>query len=100
LPLWTRLHDLLEDVHHNKRLRLSSSACLEFLLADGNRLLCVEPPRFWVERKVRNRRISPIAVRPGEGLLSDHIAGAQRERRERLFLPPKGTFKVKYLSFV
>jgi hypothetical protein len=43
----------------------------------------------------RNRRISPIAVRSGEGLLSDPIAGAQRGRRELLFMPqsrrvPKG----------
>jgi len=35
----------------------------------------------------RFRRISPIAVRPGEGLLSDHIAGAQPLRRELVFLP-------------
>src|SRR6516164_5381725 len=35
----------------------------------------------------RLRRTSPIAVRPGEGLLSDHIAGAQRGRRELLFMP-------------
>jgi hypothetical protein len=34
----------------------------------------------------RNRRISSIAVRPGEGLLSDHIAGAQPWRRELVFL--------------
>ena len=33
------------------------------------------------------RRISPIAVRPGEGLLSDHIAGAQPWRRELVFCP-------------
>jgi len=38
----------------------------------------------------RNRRISPIAVRPGEGLLSDHIAGAQPWRRELVFLPHSG----------
>src|SRR6516165_6762413 len=35
----------------------------------------------------RLRRTSPIVVRPGEGLLSDHIAGAQRGRRELLFMP-------------
>jgi hypothetical protein len=32
----------------------------------------------------RYRRISPLAVRPGEGLLSDHIAGAQPWQRERV----------------
>ena len=32
-------------------------------------------------------RTSHIAVRSGEGLLSDHIAGAQRGRRELLFMP-------------
>jgi hypothetical protein len=36
---------------------------------------------------VRNRRISRVAVRSGEGLLSDPIAGAQRGRRELLFMP-------------
>jgi hypothetical protein len=38
----------------------------------------------------RLRRISPIAVRPGEGLLSDHIAGAQPWRRELVFFPHLG----------
>ena len=38
----------------------------------------------------RFRRISPIVVRPGEGLLSDHIAGAHRGRRELLFMPHFG----------
>ena len=42
----------------------------------------------------RNRRISPVAVRPGEGLLSDHIAGAQPWRRELVFLPRSCRSKV------
>ena len=46
-----------------------------------------------VPSTVRLRRISPIAVRPGEGLLSDHIAGAQPWRRELVFLPHCGHLK-------
>ena len=43
-----------------------------------------------VPSTVRLRRISLIAVRPGEGLLSDHIAGAQPWRRGLVFLPHSG----------
>ena len=32
------------------------------------------------------RRVLPIAPRPGQGLLSDHVAAAQLER-ERVFVP-------------
>jgi hypothetical protein len=32
-------------------------------------------------------RISPIAVRLGEGPMSDHAADVQPERRERVFVP-------------
>ncbi len=39
---------------------------------------------------VRKRRISPIAMRPGEGLLSDHIGGAQLGPRERVLVPLLG----------
>jgi hypothetical protein len=35
-------------------------------------------------------RISPIAVRPGEGLLTDHIGGARLWRWERVFVPRTG----------
>ena len=35
----------------------------------------------------RLRRISRIAVRPGEGPLSDHTADVQPERRQPLFMP-------------
>jgi len=34
-----------------------------------------------------NRCFSPVAPRPGQGLLSDHVAGAQSWRRERVFMP-------------
>ena len=37
-------------------------------------------------RSVRYRRISPIAVRLGEGPLSDHAADVQPARRERVFM--------------
>jgi hypothetical protein len=37
----------------------------------------------------RNRRISPIASGRGDGLLSDHRAGAQLGRQELVFMPPK-----------
>jgi hypothetical protein len=37
--------------------------------------------------KVRSRRLSPPAVRPGEGRLSEPTAGAQPSRREPLFVP-------------
>src|SRR6266702_6142928 len=35
----------------------------------------------------RFRRISPIAVRLGEGPMSDHAADVQPARRERVFVP-------------
>ena len=35
----------------------------------------------------RNWRISPTPARPGDGLLSDHIAGVRPVRRERVFMP-------------
>jgi hypothetical protein len=41
----------------------------------------LDPANDW------NRRISPIAVRPAEGLLSDRIAAAWRRQRERVFVP-------------
>ena len=34
-----------------------------------------------------NRCFSPVAPRPGQGLLSDHVAAAQPWRRERVFVP-------------
>ena len=37
--------------------------------------------------KVWNRRVSPVAVRPGEGLLTERTAGVQPVRRERVFMP-------------
>jgi hypothetical protein len=33
------------------------------------------------------RRISPTPVHPGDGLLSDHIAGFRPVWRERVFMP-------------
>jgi hypothetical protein len=33
------------------------------------------------------RRVSPIAVRPGEGLLTERTAGVRPMRRERVFMP-------------
>src|SRR5262249_61656964 len=36
------------------------------------------------------RRVSPVAVRPGEGLLSEPTAGAQSRRRELVFMPHTG----------
>ena len=43
-------------------------------------------------RKVRLRRVSPVAVRSGEGLLSDYTAGIQPAQRELVFMPPKLSF--------
>jgi hypothetical protein len=34
-------------------------------------------------------RVLPVAPRPGQGLLSDHVAAAQPWRRERVFVPLK-----------
>ena len=42
------------------------------------------------DAEVRNRRISRIAVRPGEGPLSDHTADVQPERRQPLLMPHIG----------
>ncbi len=36
----------------------------------------------------RNWRVSPIASGRGDGLLSDHRAGAQLGRQELVFMPP------------
>jgi hypothetical protein len=33
------------------------------------------------------RRVSPVAVRSGEGLLSDYTAGIQPAQRELVFMP-------------
>jgi hypothetical protein len=54
----------------------------------------VEPSRFVAyPTNDRLRRISLIAVRSGEGLLSDPIVGAQRGRRELLFMPHSGRLR-------
>src|SRR5579864_6992956 len=45
-------------------------------------------PADRLSTKVRKRRVSPVAVRPSEGLVCDHIAGSQPWRRERVFVPP------------
>jgi hypothetical protein len=37
--------------------------------------------------KVRNRRVSPVAPRPGEGPLTEPTAGAQPWPRERVLMP-------------
>jgi hypothetical protein len=41
----------------------------------------------------RNRHVSFIPVRPGDGLLSELIAGAQARRREPPFMPPNASFE-------
>jgi len=38
-------------------------------------------------RSGRNRRVSPVGARFGEGLLSEHTAGIQLARRELVFMP-------------
>ena len=35
-------------------------------------------------------RVSPVAVRPGEGLITDHTAGIQLTKRELVFMPHSG----------
>jgi hypothetical protein len=40
--------------------------------------------------KVRNRRVSPVAPRPGEGPLTEPTAGAQPWPRERVLMPRTG----------
>jgi len=42
------------------------------------------------DRKVRNRRISPVAAHSGDRLLSEPTAGTQPCRREPLFMPLTG----------
>jgi hypothetical protein len=42
------------------------------------------------DRKVCNRRISPVAAQSGDCLLSERIAGTQPWRREPLFMPQSG----------
>ena len=39
--------------------------------------------------KVRNRRVSPVAPRPGEGPLTEPTAGAQPWPRERVLMPQR-----------
>ena len=34
------------------------------------------------------RRVSPVAVRPGEGPLTERTPGVQPSRPEQLFMPP------------
>ncbi len=41
--------------------------------------------------KVCNRRVSPVAFRPGQGPLTQRIAGVQPAGREQVFMPPKET---------
>jgi hypothetical protein len=36
----------------------------------------------------------PVALRPGEGPLSDHIAGAEPTRQQPLNLPPNSLFRA------
>ena len=49
----------------------------------------VEPPSSGGEGgKVCNRRVSPLAARSGERLLSEPTAGTRPRRREPLFMPP------------
>ena len=38
----------------------------------------------------RCRPVSPVAVPPGEGLLTERTAGVQPVRRERVFMPQTG----------
>ena len=38
------------------------------------------------------RRVSPVAVRLGEGPLTERTASVQQARRELVFMPPKATF--------
>jgi hypothetical protein len=37
-----------------------------------------------------SRCVLPVAPRPDQGLLSDHVAAAQPWRRERVFVPHSG----------
>jgi hypothetical protein len=37
--------------------------------------------------KVRNRRLSPVAVPPGEGRLTEQTAGVQPAQSEQVFMP-------------
>jgi hypothetical protein len=40
--------------------------------------------------KVRNRRLSPVAVPPGEGRLTEQTAGVQPAQSEQVFMPHSG----------
>src|SRR5229473_4777447 len=46
-----------------------------------------ETPAWRATPAVRFRRLSPVASRPGEGRLTDPIAGAQAWRPELVFMP-------------
>src|SRR5215831_9038398 len=43
-------------------------------------------PAVFQAASVRYRRVAPVALGSGRGLLSDYIAGAQSERRQPLFM--------------
>ena len=51
----------------------------------GNRLSYVDS-----NGNVRNRRVSPVAVRPGQGPLTEPTAVTQAWRRELVFMPQSG----------
>jgi hypothetical protein len=48
------------------------------------------PAGLHAAEEVRNRRVSPIAARPGEGRLTQARAGARPGRREPLYVPHSG----------
>src|SRR6516165_7539329 len=52
-------------------------------------IFCTRSPRVLgrLDRNDRCRRVSPVAVRSGEGPLTERTAGAQPARRERVFMP-------------
>ena len=50
--------------------------------AFGRNLAALDDPAIG-----RLRRVSPVAVPPGEGLLTERTAGVQPVRRERVFMP-------------
>ena len=50
------------------------------------------PPQ--ARRAVRKRRVSSVAVRPGEGPLTERTAATQSWRRERVFMPPEPPFSA------
>ena len=64
------------------RITLSGSSCgnsgsWSGVIAWRNSLISVR----------RNRRVSPVAAGPGEGRLTERIAGVQPVRREQVFMP-------------